>query len=180
MCTQKTISNDKNNSANVVYMDRDAKVSTVTSSYDLPLRGQRSKKVKIWNYIKWQKKNRMTCWARRDMQNCPRWPYGRGLIVCYKGVKGHVKSHYVKPLAKCTCSRVSTMSTSFLLCSRPRIFEFSRSMTWFALHDLRSRILFVLVLTQNQSLSAKTTKKSKGLLLKPELNVHEPGHTERQ
>jgi len=32
-------------------MDRDTKVSTVTPSSDLPLRGQRSKKVKISNYF---------------------------------------------------------------------------------------------------------------------------------
>ena len=36
-------------------MDRDEKVSTVTPSYDLPFRGQRSKKVKILNYFKGQK-----------------------------------------------------------------------------------------------------------------------------
>ena len=41
------ISNGKNNSVSVFYMNRDAKVSTATSSSDLPLRGQRSKKVKF-------------------------------------------------------------------------------------------------------------------------------------
>ena len=40
---KSNISNRKNNSANVFYMDRDTKVSTVTPSSDLPLRGQRSK-----------------------------------------------------------------------------------------------------------------------------------------
>ncbi len=39
--------NSKNNSVNVLYMDRDAKVSTVTSLCDLPIRDQRSKKVKM-------------------------------------------------------------------------------------------------------------------------------------
>ncbi len=43
------ISNDKNNSVNVFHMDRETKVSTVTPSSDLSLRGQRSKKVKISN-----------------------------------------------------------------------------------------------------------------------------------
>ena len=36
---KSTISKCKNNSANVFYMDRDTKVSTVTQSSDLPLRG---------------------------------------------------------------------------------------------------------------------------------------------
>ena len=40
------ISNCKNKSVIVFYMDRDTKLSTVTSSSDLPLRVQRSKKVK--------------------------------------------------------------------------------------------------------------------------------------
>ena len=52
---KSNISNHKNNSVNMFYMDRDAKVSTVTPSSDLPLRGQRSKKVKFQNYFKLQK-----------------------------------------------------------------------------------------------------------------------------
>ena len=44
---KSTILNGKNNSVNVLHMDRHAKVSTVTSSSDLSLRGQRSKKVKM-------------------------------------------------------------------------------------------------------------------------------------
>ncbi len=42
----KNISNCKNKSVIVFYMDRETKLSTVTSSSDLPFRGQRSKKVK--------------------------------------------------------------------------------------------------------------------------------------
>ena len=41
------ISNCKNKNVVVFYMDREAKVSTVTSSSDLPIRAQWSKKVKI-------------------------------------------------------------------------------------------------------------------------------------
>ena len=52
---KSNISNRKNNSVNMFYMDRDAKVSTVTPSSDLPLRGQRSKKVKFQKYFKSQK-----------------------------------------------------------------------------------------------------------------------------
>ena len=48
---KSTISNFKNNSVNVLYINRDEKVSTVTPSSDLPLRGQRSKKVKISKYL---------------------------------------------------------------------------------------------------------------------------------
>ncbi len=44
-------SNSKNNSVDVFYMDRDAKVSMVTSLSDLSLRGQGSKKVKNLNYF---------------------------------------------------------------------------------------------------------------------------------
>ena len=44
---KSTISNRKNNSVNVLDIVRDEKVSTVTPSSDLPLRGQRSKKVKF-------------------------------------------------------------------------------------------------------------------------------------
>ena len=40
---KSTISNCKNNSTNVLGMAREEKVSTVTPSSDLPLRGQRSK-----------------------------------------------------------------------------------------------------------------------------------------
>ena len=49
------ILNCKNKSVIVFYMDREAKVSTVATSSDLSLRGQRSKKVKIRKYFKWQK-----------------------------------------------------------------------------------------------------------------------------
>ena len=49
---KSTISNRKNNSVNVLDIVRDEKVSTVTPSSDLPLRGQRSKKVKIIKYFK--------------------------------------------------------------------------------------------------------------------------------
>ncbi len=52
---KSNILNCENKSVNVFYMDREAKVSTATSSSDLPLRGQRSKKVKMRKYFKWQK-----------------------------------------------------------------------------------------------------------------------------
>ena len=52
---KSTISNFKNNSANVLGMVREENVSTVTRSSDLSLRGQRSKKVKILKYLKFQK-----------------------------------------------------------------------------------------------------------------------------
>ena len=52
---KSNISNGKNNSVNMFYMDRDAKVSTVTPLSDLPLRGQRSKKVNFQKYFKSQK-----------------------------------------------------------------------------------------------------------------------------
>ena len=45
----QNISKGKINNAIVFYMDRDAIVSTGTNLCDLPLRGQRSKKVKILN-----------------------------------------------------------------------------------------------------------------------------------
>ena len=48
----QNISNGKNNSVIVFYMDRDTKVSTVITLPDLLLRGQRSKKVKTLNYFK--------------------------------------------------------------------------------------------------------------------------------
>ena len=48
----QNISNGKNNSVIVFHMDRGTKVSTVITLPDLPLRGQRSKKVKIINYFK--------------------------------------------------------------------------------------------------------------------------------
>ena len=50
-----SFSNVKNNSVNVFYMNKYVKVSTVTPSSDLSLRGQRSKPVKISKYFKWQK-----------------------------------------------------------------------------------------------------------------------------
>ena len=53
MCWQ--IDMRKNNSVNMFYMDRGAEVSTVTPLSDLPLRGQRSKKVKFQKYFKSQK-----------------------------------------------------------------------------------------------------------------------------
>ena len=48
---KSTISNFKNNSANVLDMVREENVSMVTRPSDLLLRGQRSKKVKISKYL---------------------------------------------------------------------------------------------------------------------------------
>ena len=45
----QNVSNDKSERVNVLVLDDDAKVFTVTSLSDLRIRGQRSKKVKLQN-----------------------------------------------------------------------------------------------------------------------------------
>ena len=51
----QTTSNGKSNSVSMLTLDRRPKLSMVTSSSDLWLRGQRSKKGQISNMLKWQK-----------------------------------------------------------------------------------------------------------------------------
>ena len=50
--TLQNVSNDKSKRVNVLVLDKDAKVSTVTSLSDLWIRGQRSMKGQIENSVK--------------------------------------------------------------------------------------------------------------------------------
>ena len=61
------MSNDKSKRVNVLVLDKDAKVSTVTSLSYLQLRGQRSKKGQITKCVKWQKLTVSICWCWANM-----------------------------------------------------------------------------------------------------------------
>ena len=102
----QTTSNGETNGTNMYALGQYAKASTVTSSPDLRVRGQRSKR----SNVKQRQTAKLTMPTRRpwaSMQKCPRWPrrqtYG-------SGVKGQKRSN----IKLCQMAKL-TVSTSLPL-----------------------------------------------------------------
>ena len=92
----------------------------MTSSYDLPLQGQRSKKVKIWNYFKWQKK---TEWLVGHEETCKTV---HGDLIIRPNIKGS------KVMSKSLCQAIGQMHVLTCEHNVHKFFFFFLATLWFA------------------------------------------------